>query len=313
MRRHGQRGVALLVALLVVALAAMLIAGLLARGELAFARTRNALRAAQAEAYAQGLEHYAGQVLLETWQQGPDTRASAWAMPLPPQTVPGGMISASMRDLGGCFNLNNLGPDVPRRADWRRTFEALLGQLGLDPRIAIAVAAWQDPAASGEDGRYMAATPPHRAHQGPFTHVSELRLVAGVDGAAYARLLPHVCALSPDTRLNVNTAGVPLLQALGLGRADAERVWQQGQAQFNDVRSFIGEARTPELTAMQDLLDTRSEWFLARGEVVLDDIPFTFFSVIQRAEGSGIQVVARSLGSDGAWSGTGGDAAATLH
>jgi general secretion pathway protein K len=313
MKRRGQRGVALLVALLVVALATMLIAGLLARGELAFARTRNALRAAQAEAYAQGLEHYAIQVLLETWQQGPDTRSSPWAVPLPPQTVPGGVISASLRDLGGCFNLNNLGPGVAGRADWQRLFEALLGQLGLDARIAAAVAAWQDPAASGEDGRDLAATPPHRAHQGPVAHVSELRLVAGVDGAAYARLVPHVCVLSPDTRLNVNTAGVPLLQALGLGRADAERVWQQGQAQFNDVAGFLREARTPQLVLPENVLDTRSAWFLARGEVVLDDIPFTFFSVIQRAEGRGIQVVARSLGSEDAWAATGENAAAIVH
>lgn len=304
MKGHRQRGVALLVALLVVALATMLIAGLLARGELAFARTRNALRAAQAEAYAQGLEHYAVQVLLETWQE-PDSRGSPWAMPLPPQTVPGGVISAAMRDLGGCFNLNNLGPGVAGRADWQRLFEGLLGQLGLDARLAAAVAAWQDPAASGEDGRYLAATPPHRAHQGPFAHVSELRLVAGVDGAVYARLLPQVCALSPGTRLNINTAGLPLLLALGLGRADAERVWQQGQAQFSDVASFIREARTPRLVLPENFLDTRSDWFLARGEVVLDDIPFTFFSVIQRAEGSGIQVVARSVGSDDTWTASG--------
>jgi len=308
--RRAQRGVALLVALLVVALASLLIAGLLARGELAFARTRNALRAAQAEAYAQGLELYAAQILMETWEQSPDTRASAWAVPLPPQSVPAGVISASMRDLGGCFNLNNLGPGVPHRADWQRVFEALLGQLGLDPRIAAAVAAWQDPDATGEAGQYLALALPYRPRQGPFSHVSELRLVAGVDGGVYARLVPQVCVLSPDTRINVNTAGLPLLRALGLGVADAERVWQQGQARFGNLDEFISEARTPGLVALRDLMDTRSDWFLARGEVVLDDIPFIFFSVIQREAGRGIHVVARSLGSDDAWLATGGSDAA---
>ena len=58
-----QRGVALLVALLVVALATVLIASLLDRGELGRARTRNQLREAQAQAYAQGLEVYAARVL----------------------------------------------------------------------------------------------------------------------------------------------------------------------------------------------------------------------------------------------------------
>ncbi len=62
--RH-QRGVALLIALLVVALATILIAGLLDRGGLTAARTRNALREAQAENYAKGLEDYAARVLTQ--------------------------------------------------------------------------------------------------------------------------------------------------------------------------------------------------------------------------------------------------------
>ena len=60
-----QRGVALLIALLVVALATILIAGLLDRGGLTAARTRNELREMQAENYAKGLEDYAARVL---WQ-----------------------------------------------------------------------------------------------------------------------------------------------------------------------------------------------------------------------------------------------------
>lgn len=54
-----QRGVALLVALLVVALTTVVIAGLLDRSELVAARTRNVLRNEQVEAFQQGLEAYA--------------------------------------------------------------------------------------------------------------------------------------------------------------------------------------------------------------------------------------------------------------
>ena len=89
--RSRQRGVALLVALLVVAIAVILVAALLDRGELALARTRNVLRGEQAEAYALGLDAYAAQVLVATANiTGPDTNASPWATPLPAQEVPGG-------------------------------------------------------------------------------------------------------------------------------------------------------------------------------------------------------------------------------
>ena len=137
--RSRQRGVALLVALLVVAIAVILVAALLDRGELALARTRNVLRGEQAEAYALGLDAYAAQVLVATANiTGPDTNASPWATPLPAQEVPGGVIAASMRDLNGCFNLNNLapapssGPAAWGPGMWGQTFERLLDALHLD-------------------------------------------------------------------------------------------------------------------------------------------------------------------------------------
>ena len=110
-----QRGVALLIALLVVALATILIAGLLDRGGLTAARTRNALREAQARNYAKGLEDYAARVLTQDSHNddSKDTSADIWAVPLPPTPVPGGDITATMTDLDGRFNLNNLA-DIER-------------------------------------------------------------------------------------------------------------------------------------------------------------------------------------------------------
>lgn len=119
-----QRGVALIIALLAVALALVLIAGLLDRGELGYARARNLLRGEQAQAYAEGLDAFAARVLVKSAEESPglDAADSLWALPLPPQTVPGGIISARMRDLNGCFNLNNLGPNVGARQAWREMF-----------------------------------------------------------------------------------------------------------------------------------------------------------------------------------------------
>ncbi len=298
MRRRAQRGVALLVALLVVALAAILIAGLLSRGELAFARARNVVRSAQAEAYAQGLQQYAAKVLLDSWDQTRDFNASAWAVPLPPQRVEGGTISATLRDLDGLFNLNNLAPEVPRRDEWLRLFRALLVERELDPRVADAVAAWLDPDSSEDNAWYLALPQPYRPYRGRFSHRSELRLVRGVDARAYARLAPLVCALSPGTRLNVNTAPPPLLVALGLSRGEAERLWRGGSARYDSVAAFLEEAGDPGLQTLQDLLSVRSSWFLARARVELEDLSFDFISVLQRSEGGGVRVVMRSRGGE---------------
>jgi general secretion pathway protein K len=306
-----ERGVALLVALLAVALAVILIAGLLDRGELGLARTRNALRSAQALAYAQGLEAYAASVLLADQATSQDSRTDTWALPLPPQEVPGGVISATLRDLNGCFNLNNLvlADDAAAQA-WRETFARLLAIDGVDPGVADAVVDWLDAdantsgSAGAEDGAYLGQALAYRAANRAFAQVSELRLVRGVDGDAYARLAPDVCALPAGTRLNLNTASVAVLQSLapGISRSLAERLWQDGNANWVDRNAFFRELPDGGATlgALKAQLGLASRYFLARGEVVLDDVPFTFHSLIERRAGSGIRVLARSRGSDDA-------------
>jgi general secretion pathway protein K len=302
----------LLVALLVVALAVILIAALLDRGELALARTRNVLRSEQAEAYAQGLEIYAAQVLVTTEvtnTNGPDTNASPWALPLPPQPVPGGTISATMRDLNGCFNLNNLDPGSISAGASLKIFKTLLTHLGIDPGIAQAVQAWIGVNTGADDAGYYLALPiPYRPRHGVFAHVSELRLVRGVSGGVYARLAPYVCALPPGTTINVNTASAVLLWSLdgSLSQATAEKLWNNGQASYPDVQSFQNDATMAGGTipsTLSPLLEAKSSYFLARGDAVLDDVPFTFYSLIEfRQGGSGgsVHVLERSRGSDDA-------------
>jgi len=297
-----QRGIALLVALLVVALAAMLIAGLLDRGELALARTRNALRGEQAAAYVQGLEAYAAKLLLKDLDDE-DAGSHVWAAPLPPQQVPGGVLTATLRDLNGCFNLNNLSLGD---AVWLRMFGRLLDARSVDRDVANAVVQWLGggDGADMTDAYYLAQPVPYRSAQRVFAHVSELRLVRGVDSDVYARLAPYVCALPPGTKLNVNTASVPVLRTLGNGITEqqAENLWQNGQAHWqgdfqNEWRGIV--TVDPEAVSATRA-GTSSTYFLAKSDIILDGVPFTFFSLMERGRGTGIRVVERSRGSDDA-------------
>ena len=304
---QSQRGVALLVALLVVALATVLIASLIDRGELGFARTRNQLLAAQAQAYANGLEVYAARVLQQDFAAtggGADSNASVWATPLPPTPVPNGLIVATMQDRNGCFNLNNLVDTGGKPNDpWPEKFRRLLGALKLDPTLTDAVVAWMDPRPGSDDPYYLGQPVPYRAAQRNFMHVSELRLVKGVSGAAYAALLPHVCALPAGTKINVNTASVPVLMTLsGVDTAQtAERIWQQGRANYKDFTA-LGEMLPGIPPGESRYYGVSSNYFLTRGDITLDGMPFTFHSLIERRLGAGndggIRVLARSRGSD---------------
>lgn len=302
-----QRGVALLVALLVVALAALLIAGLLDRGGLAAARTRNALRAQQAQAYARGLENYAAEVLTRAQEQGTgyDAADSVWAIPLPPTPVPGGAIAAQMTDLNGRFNLNNLDPAYDTQRVWLAKFGRLLTALKLDPAIAGHIVTWMDATtpASADDQYYLAQPVPFRRAERLFSHASELRLVAGVDGGVYAALAPYVTALPEGTPINVNTASVPVLMTLSpnVTLEMAQAIWQQGHAHYAGVDQVQKEQPALGVIEHQECYDVRSSYFLARGLITLDGLPFEFDSLIERrrtgADG-GIRVLQRSRGGD---------------
>ena len=311
-----QRGVALLIALLAVALAVILIASLLDRGELAYARTRNVLRGEQAVAYADGLEAYAAQVLQRDLEQDRslDTFSDAWAVPLPPQQVPGGRISAHMSDLNGCFNLNNLSPElsVEQTNVWRKRLRNLLVALEIDPALGGAIVDWIDADTNidaeggAEDSAYLAQRVPYRAANRVFAHVSELRLVRGVSGEVYARLAPEVCALPPGTSINLNTASVALLMSLDsrMTAVLAERIRQNGQAHWIDPDTALAEAGQQGVRIEGPNrvgLGVTSSYFLARGEIILDDVPFAFSSVLERVTGSargGVHVLSRSRGQD---------------
>lgn len=317
--QHRQRGVALLVALLVVALATVLIAALLDRGELTAARTRNQLRSAQAEAYAQGLEAYAARVLSQDQANGgpSDTSGDIWAVPLPPTPVPGGEITATMSDLDGRFNLNNLSLSAPRDAIWMGKFQLLLDALKIDRALAQVIHDWMSTNASVQtgDAYYLAQPVPYRRSKKIFFHVSELRLLKGVSGEVYAQLAPYVCALPPGTLINVNTASVPVLMTLSsatpITQQTAQALWQQGHANYGRLDELV--ANQPGLSmdcgsaavgpaAAGACYSEQSSYFLARGEITLDGLPFIFYSMIERPRNganSGIRVIQRSRGADG--------------
>lgn len=301
----SQRGIALIVALLVVALATILIAALLDRGELSLARTRNQLRLAQAQSYAQGLEAYAARVIQQSaLQQGPDTNNSPWAVPLPSTPVPEGFISATMIDRNGCFNINNLLDASGGRDDTSATlFTRLLKALKLDPYLKDVIVDWMliNPVSSATngDGFYLALPVPYRTARHDFRHVSELRLIRGINGDVYSQLAPYVCALPQGTKINVNTASVPVLMTMSgsMTEEQAKGIWQNGHANLQDTTSLQGLISPPNASSY---FDVRSDHFLARGDITLDGLPFTFFSLIENRIGAdgGIRVIERTRGSD---------------
>jgi general secretion pathway protein K len=143
-----QRGVALIIALILVALATILATKLSFDGFLELKRTTGVLAAEQALQFGFGAEALAADVLVQDLQTsgGNTTLAGPWAQvtqPLPitpdnnPEGEPIGTMQGSLEDMQGRFNLNSLarlGPDgVTEDPLPLQIFQRLLASVGVEP------------------------------------------------------------------------------------------------------------------------------------------------------------------------------------
>jgi len=304
----SQRGVALLIALLIAALAGIIAVQITRRAELDLARSAALARGLTAGEYARGLEALARSRLRDDLLAGDDVDASddPWGQPLPPLPVPGGAVSGAMIDLDGRFNANSLlHPDGTPDPEARALFERLLDILELEPAIAAQALDWIDADTissenGAEDAAYRGRTPPYLPANRLFSHPSELRLLALMDEATWRQLEPHVTVLPANARrINVNTASLEVLMALdpALDRERARALYQNGHARYRTVADFLKAPALdglalPELAAR---IAVTSRYFLASAEVRLDRTPRRYYFLLAR-EGGRIDTLYRSQG-----------------
>jgi general secretion pathway protein K len=236
--RHGgccgpaaQRGLALLVAILIVALGTMIAAAVAYENAMTARRGVATYAFDQSLLVAQGAEALAAYGLRQIVQSDPKQLypGQGWDKPLGPiEVVPGVMLAASLEDLQGRFNLNNLvkqdgTPDPVMTA----AFTQLLALLGLEEKWTGYIVDWIDMDGTpsipegAEDSVYMGQSVPYRTPNRYITSASELLALPSFGRDRYLKLAPYVTALPWGTTINVCTAKNVVLDAfLGAGHTD---------------------------------------------------------------------------------------------
>ena len=228
-----QRGVALIIALILVALATILATKLTFDGFLERRRAIGVLAAEQAVHFGYGAEALAADVLTKDAQNSPQltTLAAAWAQPTQPLPItpqddpegePIGTLQGEIEDMQGRFNLNNLAHVDPSSAPAGSAaaapgaqgpmqdpqpleqFQRLLVSVGLEPKWAAIARDWIDaddiPGPDGaEDQVYTSQTPPYRTGNWPMMSPSELMNMPGFGADRYRKIAPYVTALPTAT------------------------------------------------------------------------------------------------------------------
>jgi len=244
--------------------------------------------------------------------------------------LPEGFGTVEFADATRCFNLNRLGASpgeegaeegdaVSEAAGARRELATLFTELGAASgdaeRLVGVIADWIDQDNSrglsgAEDDFYLGLPSPFRTGAGPIADVSELRAMEGVAPDVYRLISPFLCAAPDAARIPVNVNMLqpfhaPLLAAMtdgGLSQADARNLIA--------ARPPQGWASAAEFWALEPLaaleLDEtdrsaragiRSDFVEARLLIGVNEIDIEARLLFQTSgAGRGVSLIAREFG-----------------
>lgn len=300
-----QRGVALITAMLITALVASVAIGLAWDNALDIRRTMVLLHRDQAVQVAMGAESWVQEILTTDLQDSEtDHLGEVWATELPGLPIEGGEVFGKIEDLQGRFNINNL-IDSNGELDEAalEQFQRLLEALQLDPRLAGITVDWLDADQDtsfpdgGEDILYSTRIPPYRTADQSISDVTELAALDGMDKETLDILLPHVVALPPGTRINVNTATPAVLRSLAdsMSPGDVERLLnERAEFGFTDVANSFSSLVEPDVL---NELEESSQYFQLKVSVRIDTVRITYSTTLQRGPQGSVVPILRSFGS----------------
>ncbi|MGH8227712.1 MAG: type II secretion system minor pseudopilin GspK [Steroidobacteraceae bacterium] len=311
---------ALLTAVLLVAIGTIIAASLGYETALTARRGQGTMDFGQGILAAQAAEAMAAYALRKSIQQDSSEidLAQPWSQPYGPvELAPGISLQASLEDLQGRFNLNDLvnAAGVIDRSELQ-AFENLLGILGLESKWGPLIADWIDADSivtspdGAEDSTYLSQDPPYRAANRQLTSASALLALPGFGPDRYAKIAPYVTALPQGTAVNICTASGPLLDALAPGN---ERQWseispqdlakQRARGCFPTVQAYDapfanspGSASSVAMTSGD--VGTKSQYFRLTSIVDVGNAEFYLYSLLHIASDGRIAVIQRSFTTD---------------
>ena len=307
--RAGQRGIALITAIVLVAIATALATSIGFASVMAARRANAVFGGDQALLAAEGAEAMAAYVLKQSGAtNGQASLDQVWAQPYGPYPLAPGVTLqfAQLDDEQGKFNLNNLAAGGNDNQTAIQQFQRLLASIGLETKWAGLMADWidsdntpNDPDGA-EDSVYLGQTPPYRAANEPITSISELMALPGFGRDRYNRLAPYVAALPAPSKINICTASGVLLDAISgkmeysIDPAGLAQSRQQNGC-FPTMMEFSASLGS-QATQLADYIGTASTYFRLRTFITIGTARFSLYSLLY-VDGSGqIRPIIRTFG-----------------
>ncbi len=294
-----QKGVALFMTLLVVTIATLLATEIWFNNTIDISRQSNNRSAYQANHYANGMALWARDVLRIDYEetQAFDNRGEVWNQPIAGIQLEDAVLSGRLRAMDSKFNLNNLVINGAIDAPSLAYFERILKNLEMDLSLADKIIDWMDsdqlPMPQGaEDITYLSRSPSYRTAGQNFVHISELKLIDGVNEEIFQRLKSYVTVLPINsenpTKININLASSLLLKSLDdrISSKDALILYRDGNASNLTLDDFFRQDTIQyynlDTEPLRKLISTQSRWYQAQVTVKMDNAVFQKYALIYR-------------------------------
>ncbi|MDF2179221.1 type II secretion system minor pseudopilin GspK [Aliiglaciecola sp. CAU 1673] len=317
-----QRGVALVLVLMIVALVSVIATEMGARLQYQVKRVSNIKDNNQAYWYAMGAEQYATKALADLKRQDGEVihLNQPWAAADITFPLEGGGLQAKLRDMQSCFNLNALrsaDANNQGRSPAGDAFKRLLQHSSLEipsfdaDVFADAVLDWLDADGNirdygAEDSEYESMLPPYLPANANFATASELRMIKGADPKWLKKLLPLVCVLpGNELKININTLDEsmsPLLQSLlgNIGEQEAKSLITSRKPDgYRNVDDFLNQpdVQALNLSAEQKAwFDVTTSYFLLQTRTRYNNASFAMSSLLHIQDNMKVDVLRREFG-----------------
>lgn len=323
--KKAQRGVALLVVLLMMALMTTIATTMTNRLFINFNRAESQFNYQQAYWYAISVEALASFAVKDSFtNEDAVTLAQSWAVRDQIYPLDGGQATGNIFDKQACFNVNafrELRPEAIGTMPFIVTaLQQLIESQGIDSYEAEIAAAstWEyidtddtvQSAVGVEDGEYLARSTPHVAPNAYIGDISEWRAINGVSQAMYEKVSPFLCAI-PHSKMeiNVNTLtekDAPILAAMFHPYLTEDQARQLIESRdpidgWRDVASFMSDTLLSGISnenkeKIRRYFSVKSRFFQLDTQITYNSMSLRMRALLQRDEDGSVAVIRRRFG-----------------
>ena len=184
----------------------------------------------------------------------------------------------------------------------QQSLVALCNELEISPAFIPALKDWLDDNLEpeypdgAEDDYYTRLEQPYRTANRLMVDVSELRLLKGMDAEKFSALKPFITALPESTGINLNTVSEQVFNSLGLELNYQAVVDARDEDAFADLQDFEQRMSIALEEDQKKYLAVATDYFLADGQVTINDKTVYIKSLIERDGKGQTHVLSRNLG-----------------